>query len=79
MFPWFYASSAISSMKFALSVLIRFLTILFTSEHSPCALAFSALVRLLLTAGVFWLLGFLCSSAAVVDCWGFLVAWLSLL
>ena len=56
MFPWddaFSASLARSSMKFALSVFTLFLTALFASVHSYCAVAFSALVRLLLIAPFF--------------------------
>ncbi|KAK2181500.1 hypothetical protein NP493_394g01015 [Ridgeia piscesae] len=53
MFPWADASSASlarSSMKFALSVFTLFLTALFASVYSSCAVAFAALVRLLLIA-----------------------------
>ena len=53
MFPWADASSASlarSSMKFALSVFTLFLTALFASVYSSYAVAFAALVRLLLIA-----------------------------
>ena len=53
MFPWAGASSASlvrSSMKFALSVFMLFLTALFASVYSSCAVAFAGLVRLLLIA-----------------------------
>ena len=56
MFPWADASSsslARSSMKFALSVFTLFLTALFASVYYSCAVAFAALVRLLLIAPFF--------------------------
>ena len=56
MFPWADASSASlasSSMKFAMSVFTLFLTALFASVYSSCAVAFAALVRLLLIAPFF--------------------------
>ncbi|KAK2173967.1 hypothetical protein NP493_840g01043 [Ridgeia piscesae] len=55
MFLWADASSAFlarSSMKFALSVFTLLLT-LFASVYSSCAVAFAALVRLLLIASFF--------------------------
>ena len=51
MFPWADASSASlakSSMKFSLSVFTVFLTALFASVYSSCAVAFAAQVWLLL-------------------------------
>ena len=56
MFLWADASSASmdrSSMKFSLSVVTLFLTALFASIYASCAVAFAALVRLLLTAPFF--------------------------
>ncbi|KAK2190215.1 hypothetical protein NP493_87g11017 [Ridgeia piscesae] len=47
------ASLARSSMKLALSVFTLFLTALFASVYSSCAVAFAALVRLLLIARFF--------------------------
>ena len=61
MFPWADASSASltrSSMKFALSVFMLFLTALFASVYSSCAVAFIVLVRLLLIASFFSFLAF---------------------
>ena len=59
-FPWADASSASlcrSAMKFSLSVFTLFLTALFASVYSSCAVAFAALVRLLLIAPFFSFLG----------------------
>ena len=56
MFPWAGASSASlarSSMKFSFSVFTLFVTALFASVYSSCAVAFAALVRLLLIAPFF--------------------------
>ena len=58
MFPWADASSADlarSSMKFALSVFTLFLTAMFASVYSSCAVAFAALVRLLLIGSFLFL------------------------
>ena len=55
-FPWAGESSASlarSSMKFSLSVFTLFLTALFASIYSSCAVAFVALVRRLLIAPFF--------------------------
>ena len=56
MFPWPDASSASlarTSLKFSLSVVRLFLTALFAFVYTSCAVAFAALVRLLLIAPFF--------------------------
>ncbi|CAH8618905.1 unnamed protein product [Schistosoma haematobium] len=59
MFPYLAAFSAVvakSSTNLRLSVLMLLSTCLFTSVYSACALAFSALVRLVLIAAFLFLL-----------------------
>ncbi|KAK2157297.1 hypothetical protein NP493_1886g00009 [Ridgeia piscesae] len=75
MFPWTDASSASlarSSLKFALSVFTLFLTALFAFVYTSCAVAFAALVRLLLIVPFFSFLTctFLRVSAEIQSfCW----------